>query len=162
MTWELVRGGPLWRIATCHFTHFTYEQLAWDGLPFVLLSLACWRRDARTFYATLLASIVVVPLAVLAFAPHIDTYRGLSGLDSALFALLVAGDKRLRILLVPLVAKIAFELATGSTLFVTNLGSGVVGVPVAHVAGAAIGLLMAFRTMAPCFPFAPPGSSPSA
>ena len=61
---ELQRGGAMWRIVTCHFTHFTYEQFAWDALVFLLLGLACARRDRGAFQATLLASVVIVPIAV--------------------------------------------------------------------------------------------------
>ena len=56
---ELRRGGDMWRIATCHFTHFTYEQLAWDALVFLVLGIACARRNRGAFQATLLASVVV-------------------------------------------------------------------------------------------------------
>ncbi|HKR62121.1 MAG TPA: hypothetical protein VJZ00_00205, partial [Thermoanaerobaculia bacterium] len=41
---ELQRGGAAWRVLTCHFTHFSYEQLAWDAAAFLLLGLACERR----------------------------------------------------------------------------------------------------------------------
>lgn len=141
---ELQRGGELWRIATCQFTHWSYEQLAWDGLSFLALGIACARRDRRSFHATLFASLVGVPLAVLAFAPHVSAYRGLSGIDSALFALLLATESR-RCSLATLfaagfLAKIVFEALTGATVFVQELGPGVVAVPVAHIAGAAIGV----------------------
>jgi hypothetical protein len=39
-----------------------------------------------------------------------------------------------------LALKVGFEWATGDTLFVSNLGAGVSPVPVAHVAGAAVGV----------------------
>ena len=146
MNWELVRGGPLWRIVTCHFTHFTYERLAWDGIAFLALSAACLRRDAKTYFATLLASVMLVPLAVLAFS-DVDVYRGLSGIDSALFALLIASDKRLRFLFVAFAAKLAFELAPQSTVFVTHMGAGVVSVPIAHAAGAMVGIVAALPKM---------------
>src|SRR5260370_24599011 len=86
---ELQRGGAVWRIATCHFTHFTYEQLAWDALVFLVLGIACARRNRGAFQATLLASILLVPIAVLAFTPNVTTYPGLSAIDSGLFALLL-------------------------------------------------------------------------
>ena len=139
---ELQRGGAAWRIATCHFTHFTFEQLVWDALVFLTLGFACARRNGGAFQATLLASIVVVPIAVLAFAPEVTTYRGLSGIDSALFALLLTLESR-RNGLVALCAagfalKLIFEMTTGATVFVS--GAAFAPVPVAHVAGAVIGL----------------------
>src|SRR5882757_5386985 len=91
---ELRRGGPAWRIVTRHFTHFTYEQLAWDALVFLILGIACARRNRGAYQAALLASILLVPIAVLVFAPEVTTYRGLSGIDSALFALLLMMESR--------------------------------------------------------------------
>jgi len=136
---ELQRGGALWRIVTCHFTHFTYEQLAWDAFAFLLLGTLCARRNLAAFQATLLASIVIVPLAVLAFAPSITAYRGLSGIDCALFALLVATSRdRVAIACALLfAAKTMFEIATGSAVFAGS--DAFVAVPVAHIAGACVG-----------------------
>jgi len=131
--------GEAWRILTCHLTHFSYEQLAWDALAFLLLGLACERRHRAAFHATLLASAIAVPLAVLAFAPQVTAYRGLSGIDSALFALLLWQERRSRLAIlcsIAFAAKIAFELFARATVFVTHLGSDVVPVPIAHVAGA--------------------------
>jgi len=143
---ELQRGGAAWRIVTCHFTHFTHEQLAWDALVFLLLGLACARRDRGAFQATLLASIVIVPIAVLAFAPNVTTYRGLSGIDSALFALLLTMEWR-RSWIVTLCAlgfalKVLFEMKMGTTIFVSS-GTAFAPVPVAHLAGAATGWIVA-------------------
>jgi rhomboid family GlyGly-CTERM serine protease len=141
---ELQRGGSAWRIVTCHFTHFSYEQLAWDALTFFTLGWACERRNRSSFHATLLASVVIIPLAVLLFDPRIATYRGLSGIDSALFALLVisaARTSRIGVALaIAFACKVVFELTTGATVFVTNMGEGVEPVPIAHVAGALIGV----------------------
>jgi rhomboid family GlyGly-CTERM serine protease len=147
---ELQRGGPVWRIVTCHFTHFTYEQLAWDALVFLVLGIACARRNRGAFQATLLASILVVPIAVLTFAPEVTTYRGLSGIDSALFALLLTMEWR-RSWLVALCAagfamKLIFEMTTGATVFVSGAAFAVV--PVAHLAGAVVGLVIGQATVA--------------
>gem|GEM_PF-6556031 len=137
---ELRRGGELYRFLTCHFTHWTYEQLAWDALVFLVLGMACERRNRAAFHATLLASAIVIPIAVLLFAPNVTAYRGLSGIDSALFALLLTLELRrsrmVALCAVAFAAKIVFEMTTGSTVFVSDLGAGVVAVPIAHLAGA--------------------------
>jgi rhomboid family GlyGly-CTERM serine protease len=139
---ELQRGGAVWRIVTCHFTHFTHEQLAWDALVFLILGIACARRNRWAFQATLLASIIIVPIAVLAFAPNVTTYRGLSGIDSALFALLLTMESRrsrlVALCAVGFVMKLLFEMTTGSTVFVS--AADFAPVPIAHLAGAIIGL----------------------
>ena len=141
---ELQRGGAMWRIATCHFTHFTYEQLAWDALVFLLLAIACERRSHGAFRATLLASVIVVPIAVLAFS-NVTTYRGLSGIDSALFGLLLVSEwRRSRLAAfcgVAFAAKMIFEMSTGATVFVHS--DSFIAVPVAHIAGAIVGVIVA-------------------
>ncbi|HEV7485999.1 MAG TPA: rhomboid family intramembrane serine protease [Thermoanaerobaculia bacterium] len=141
---ELQRGGAVWRIATCHFTHFTYEQLAWDALVFLLLGILCARANRGAFRATLLASMVIVPIAVLAFT-DVTTYRGLSGIDSALFGLLLVTEwRRSRIVAlcgVAFAAKMIFEMKTGAAIFVHS--GAFVAVPVAHIAGVSVGVIVA-------------------
>ncbi len=146
---ELQRGGGAWRFVTCHFTHWTFEQLAWDGLAFTALALACARRNRIAFHATLLASVIVVPAAVLLFAPSLSAYRGLSGVASALFALLFTQMRLtwpVALCATGLAAKIGYEVFAGNTLFVQDLGAGVVPVPVAHIAGALAGLAVGLVT----------------
>lgn len=141
---EWARHAEPWRIVTCHFTHWTYEQLAWDALAFAGLGLACARRNLLAFHATLLASVILIPLAVFAFAPHVSAYRGLSGIDSALFALLLVHARRSKVAIVcaiGFVAKIAFEMTTGGAVFASDMGTDVIAVPVAHVAGAVVGAI---------------------
>ncbi len=143
---QLEPGGPWWQVFTCHFTHWTYEQLAWDAIAFLALGAACARRHRAAFCATLLASAALVPLAVLVFAPEVIAYRGLSGLDSALFVLAAAGRCRISrrdagvpiVLLIAFIAKIVFEMQTGATVF----AGSVAPVPVAHIAGAVAALLV--------------------
>lgn len=141
---ELQRGGEPWRLVTCHFTHWSYEQLVWDALAFAALGGTCSRRNRAAFRTTLLASAIVVPLAVVAFAPEVAAYRGLSGIDSALFALLLTTDRRAWPFAIAFAAKIGFEAMTGSALFATNMGAGVVAVPVAHFAGAVMGAAIGY------------------
>jgi rhomboid family GlyGly-CTERM serine protease len=141
---ELQRRGAMWRIATCHFTHFTYEQLAWDALVFLFLGILCARENSAAFRATLLASVVVVPISVLALS-DVTTYRGLSGIDSALFGLLLVTESRRSRMValcgVAFAAKIVFEMRTGATIFVHS--DAFTAVPVAHLAGALVGVIVA-------------------
>ncbi|HJQ38564.1 MAG TPA: rhomboid family intramembrane serine protease [Thermoanaerobaculia bacterium] len=154
---QLEPGGPWWQVFTCHFTHWTYEQLAWDAIAFLALGAACARRHRAAFCATLLASAVLVPLAVLVLAPEVIAYRGLSGLDSALFVLLLGTVERralarrngngglkpaaplvIAVCGIAFIAKIAFEMRTGATVF----AGSVAPVPVAHIAGAVAAVLV--------------------
>ena len=52
------------------------------------LGLVSERLDPRRTRACLAISALVIPLAMVVFTPELDTYRGLSGLTSALFGLL--------------------------------------------------------------------------
>jgi hypothetical protein len=91
--------------------------------------------------------------------PGLPTYRGLSGLDSALFVTgaLALGERLFRegrrvvgiaafASVAALAAKVAYELATGQTLFVDAARVGFVPVPLAHVAGALAGMFAFLAT----------------
>jgi rhomboid family GlyGly-CTERM serine protease len=142
-------AGQLWRLLSCHWTHWSAEHLVWDLLAFALLATACERLDRRRFLAGVLLSALLIPLATWCLMPHLASYRGLSGIDSALFALLSVALLRevsatsIRAAaagaLLALAAKIAYELLTGSTVFVHTDGTAVVAVPLAHVIGAMVG-----------------------
>ncbi|HEX2834003.1 MAG TPA: rhombosortase [Thermoanaerobaculia bacterium] len=155
---ELTRDlSEPWRIVTCHFTHWSHEQLAWDALAFAGLGIACMRNNLRAFHATLLASLLLIPIAVHVLTPHVTAYRGLSGIDSALFALLLVQSRRSPLALacaLGFVAKIAFETFTGGAVFASNMGADVVALPVAHLAGASIGTIVAILASYTRFPCA--------
>lgn len=143
---ELRPDASLLRILTCHFTHWSFEQLAWDALALTALGIACARRNARATRATLLASVLIIPVAVLAFAPEVGAYRGLSGVASAMFALLLALEWRrltwpVATVAILFAAKLTFEAVTGGAVFVSDMGDDVVAVPVAHLAGALAGVI---------------------
>jgi rhomboid family GlyGly-CTERM serine protease len=143
---ELRPEASLLRMVTCHFTHWSHEQLAWDALAFTALGVACARRNARATYATLFASVLVIPMAVLAFAPEVGAYRGLSGVASAMFALLLTLErKRLTwsavTFAILFASKLAFEAITGGAVFANDMGDNVVAVPAAHLAGALVGVI---------------------
>ena len=148
-----LHGGELWRLLTCHWTHVSFEHLLWDALTFLFLGAACERRNRPRFLAAVVCSAIVIPLSVRLALPGLRYYRGLSGIDSALFALLAvlflrekAQSRGLRrsvvvIFFTAFLGKIGFEAITGMTVFVDNAGTGMVPVPLAHLVGAAAGIL---------------------
>ena len=86
------------------------------------------------------------------------TYRGLSGIDSALFVLLaisilregVADGERHRIsvaviALIGFGAKTLFELTSGATVFVDSAANHMTPLPWVHVVGAVCGILSAMK-----------------
>jgi len=151
---ERLLSGEIWRLVACHFTHFTAEHLVFDLFAFALLLWLCLQRSARRTLAALAGAAVVVPAVVLVVHPGMLVYRGLSGLDSALFVLLgvllLRNGRRTKkplltltaaTALVGFAAKVVFEIATGGAFFAAS--GGFVPVPVAHIAGAVVGALTA-------------------
>ena len=85
--------------------------------------------------------------------PHLKVYGGLSGLDCALYSLLIVLIIRREwstqnwrwiifytIMLVLLPAKIVYEMTSGLTVFVNNLQANMVPVPLSHLVGGVVGL----------------------
>jgi rhomboid family GlyGly-CTERM serine protease len=167
-----IATGELWRVITCHWTHWSQDHLSWDLAMFVVLLLACWRFGRLRLFTTLCAAAVLIPFGVWVSLPQMQFYRGLSGLDSALFMLLAVGllrgddsavhpIERITIcgLLVGFAGKMLFEVLTGETLFVET--TGFVAVPLAHLIGGVCGVLAAFATSPPDHTPAASGVSPA-
>lgn len=146
-----ILGGQLWRLVTGHLTHWSADQLFWDGAVFAALGAACERRNRASFRLGLALSVVAVTGLVWVALPGLNLYRGLSGIDSALFTLLGAqifaervrerhwgGAAALGALWLGFVAKVAYEQLSGATLFVADQ-AGMVPIAAAHLAGAAAG-----------------------
>lgn len=169
---ERIAAGEAWRVVTCHWAHWTGDHLLWDLLVFVLLAALSWRLGRARTAAALAASALLIPLALWTLAPDLGRYRGLSGLDSALFVFLAVALIRrersagrtgavalLAALLLGFAAKVAFEAATGSALFVDD-SAAFVPVPLAHLVGGVCGGVAAAasaraRRCLPCRPSAP-------
>lgn len=153
---QAIAGGELWRLVTCHLVHFGAEHLAWDAAVFALLSSLCWRLGRGLCLASLAVAGLAIPAVLWILQPELATYRGLSGLDSALYATaalalgqrLWADGRRAWAVaalgsLAALLAKVAYELATRQALFVDATSLGFVPVPLAHAAGGLAGLAAA-------------------
>jgi rhomboid family GlyGly-CTERM serine protease len=145
-----IAAGELWRVVTCHWVHWSLDHLLWDLLAFAALVFLAWRASPRRALGTLLLAALTIPLVVALVLPEMQRYRGLSGLDSALFTLTAitllrrerASGRRLTAWIVGSTlagfgAKIAFELWTGATFFADS--AGFVPVPLAHVVGGVCG-----------------------
>jgi rhomboid family GlyGly-CTERM serine protease len=146
-----IAHGQMWRFFTAHLTHFGEDHLRWDLFAFVVLGSIAERISRRGFLTTLGVSAAVITLGVWIAQPQFTTYRGLSGIDSALFGFVVAGvlatgwRERHRfsiavggLALAGFAAKCAYELLTGGTVFVET-GDTFAAVPLAHLLGAAAG-----------------------
>jgi rhomboid family GlyGly-CTERM serine protease len=127
-----------WRLATGHLTHWSAEHLAWDLLVFLALAVLF---PPRRLWTLLGATALAIGLGVVFLHPEIAAYRGLSGLDSALFAALALDLTRHerpherwlgRLALILFSAKILAELFGGQALFAAG---PYVPLPVAHLLG---------------------------
>ena len=136
---------------SCHLQHWSGEHLFWDLGMFALLCGLCEKINRRALALTLLVAAATIPVAVGIYHPEVASYRGLSGLDTALFGMAVVYFGLARMmesdhwgmliylgLLVALVAKTVHELNFGTTFFVES--SNFIPVPVAHIVGAVIGI----------------------
>ena len=145
-----VAAGEAWRLVTAHLVHASSSHFAWDLAAFAALGVLCERAGRVRFVTCLCTSALLIPAGLWLWQPSLPSYCGLSGIDSALFALLVAdvlrraAAARQRGLIVSaslvaagFVAKVGYEFTTASTVFVEAAG---VPVPLAHVIGAVVGL----------------------
>jgi hypothetical protein len=97
----------------------------------------------------------LIPAAIWVGMPHLQVYGGLSGLDCALYSLLVVLVIRLEkqsrnriwnlfyaVMLILLPAKIIYEMTSGLTIFVNNVHTEMVPVPLSHLVGGIVGFLV--------------------
>jgi rhomboid family GlyGly-CTERM serine protease len=150
-----IAAGEVWRLATCYLTHFNGEHLLWDLLMFAALGALCEYRNATRMWACVAAGAAAVTATVYWWFPDVYFYRGLSGLDTALFTLLAIEmlhearreQNRLQAycvggLLIGLAAKIAYESIGGQTIFVEQQAAGFVPLVWDHIVGAAVGSII--------------------
>lgn len=145
----LAAGEP-WRLLTGHLVHFGRAHLLWDVAAFVLLAGLLPPLSLRRWVALLIIPALVISAAVWWLQPHFMFYRGLSGVDCALFGAVLAARLRaarrgrdytqLTLVLAlgaVFVAKCVWEITTGSAVFVSE--AGFAPVPLAHATGALAG-----------------------
>lgn len=157
-----ISDGQWWRVFTGHVTHWSGDHLAWDLFMFVVLGVTLEHRNRKRYLALLVASAATISASVFLLQSNIASYRGLSGVDSALFVAVCANllvdarrDERrvprradpstvvATFLFAGFIGKTIFEYATGDTLFVASNAAGFTPLPLAHVAGAAAAVCLA-------------------
>lgn len=145
-----IRSGEWWRVASCHFVHCSPDHALWNLAATAVLSAAVELRGRRRWIGALVGATAAIPCALWLITPELSSYRGLSGLASALIVLLalqVAREGRVpraiaTSALLLFAAKVGFELSTGAALFVENVDAGFVPIPLAHAVGGSIGWLV--------------------
>jgi rhomboid family GlyGly-CTERM serine protease len=147
-----IADGRLHLLVTGHLTHFGMSHLAWDVGALLALGIACGLREPRKTLATIAGSLLLIGPVLFCLRPDLATYRGLSGVDSALFGLLMvslASESRrgfrsfLLVGLTAFVAKLSYEVVTGQALFVDSASAGFMPVPLAHLVGLVVGMIVA-------------------
>jgi rhomboid family GlyGly-CTERM serine protease len=154
LDFESVEIRKLPAMVSCHLAHWSTQHLFWDLLMFIVLGWHLEKSITKPYYFTLIASSLLIPLGVHVMQPEITSYRGLSGIDTALFALLCTSklasgyregcQKSIALFLSLLLAmwvKLLFEFSTGGVMFVRN--ENFTPVPAAHLCGATIGMVVA-------------------
>lgn len=148
---DAILQGQLWRLVTGNIVHWSAAHFWLDVGAFFLLGAAfepSFKRAHVSFGSFVLATSLFVAVAVLLALPDMKLYRGLSGVDSGIFAaalLFESVQARTRPrrwwYLAPaalaFTIKIVFECWTGELFFGTSsLGDLGQPVPLAHAAGA--------------------------
>ena len=149
-----VRSGQWWLVLSGHLTHYDGQHLFWDLLMFVVLGAICERQNRKLFGVFLIVMATTVSLTVMFACNGISEYRGLSGIDTGLFAWLtltqlrssLAGRDRYFAAFwatsgLLLIGKLGFEMITGDILFVQ--ADGFKPMLESHLSGAAVGALVA-------------------
>jgi rhomboid family GlyGly-CTERM serine protease len=144
-----------WRFITSHWVHLSTDHLFWSAATFLVLGSLCEIMNPKRSYAVISISAISIPAVIWWGMPDLLIYGGLSGLDCALYALLmvllIKREIRSRswvwiavfsLLLGGLAAKIIYETATGLTIFVGNRHTNMVPVPLAHLVGGCVGFLI--------------------
>ncbi len=153
--------GQWWRLFTGHWTHWDASHLWLDAAAFVLLATACAKRSKVRVLLCLGLSAPAISFILWIVLPQMTHYRGLSGLDAALFALLagwrwrdaVASRSQIPwaagLALATLALKILYEVVTGDALFLAQENSGFVPIPWAHAVGGLVGLALSWVSGSP-------------
>lgn len=141
------------RVFTCHLLHWSWNHLLWDLAMFTTLGAIAETNMPRRYRWTLVLSALLITDGVMLHHPEMHTYRGLSGIDTALFGLIVADllARRLierdwqsafwfSVLLFVMLGKMVIETFAGTNLFVSD--TTFVPLPLAHLIGAMTGLLI--------------------
>jgi rhomboid family GlyGly-CTERM serine protease len=142
-----IAAGEWWRLLTGHLVHYGWPHLAADMGVFVALSWIARRRSSGILPVALLSALII-GAAVYLWEDGIIVWRGMSGVDAALFGwvlvIMAAQDRGWRAavyggLLLLAIGRFAFETVTGRGLLPTSLPEGVAVVGLAHVVGLAVG-----------------------
>ena len=141
-----------YRLFTGHFVHYSESHLYWDVITFVVLGVLCCRQSLKSFFIIIITTPLIISLSLLYFMPQLMFYRGLSGIDTALYSFVIGkmiyekfNAKKfihgysLLMLALLLMGKTVYEFATQSILFAN--ADNFMPLPIAHLIGIFCGLI---------------------
>lgn len=153
----LMMSGQAWRVWTCHVAHWSWNHFMWDAIAFVALAGYCETVSRRNWAIVMGLAPVAITATVFLRAPELSLYRGLSGLDSAFYGLMLRGfmgafnfRKPTPEMVIGAVGALLFlvkifhEMSSGTALFASESGAYTV-VPAVHLVGFITGFLVACR-----------------
>lgn len=150
---DAIAAREFWRVVSCHLTHCSLDHLVWDVGVLLVLGWLCEVDNRRRWLVCVGLSTLAIPAAIWMLMPQLQTYRGLSGIDSALFVLL--GTLMLKnsvdarqtcwigataAAMLGFVLKTVYELTAAQTMFVDSAAAAMIPVPLAHIVGGLAGL----------------------
>ena len=139
-------------LLTGNLTHWNTEHAFWDVLMFLVLGVMMEGDGRLRFSLLCLTAALGVSLTTLFGRADVQLYRGLSGINTALFVYLACSllfrawqRRRWGETLVPLglfagfMARLIYEATTGAGIFVNTSRAGFTVLAITHVAGTLIG-----------------------
>ena len=152
---EKIFSYKIYLFFTCHFTHWNFRHMLIDTFIFLALSYLCIffsfknKYTVMQYFTHLLIPSILIAIAVLVFNPEIKFYRGLSGIDWALYFVLMVQLyfaahwlwKTGAIMMFFLfLFMMIHQFMSKHSIFVPDMGEGIVTLPSAHIAGAVSGI----------------------
>lgn len=148
----LIMQGEWWRVATGNLVHFSASHLLWNGA--ILAVCGSWSERLLPTRARLIVFLSgpFIGLSLLTLVPGLEHYAGLSGVAAALLVFLAVtklrSERTDRLVwtgaLLALLLKVGWEHISGGTLLAEMPHEAIKPVPLAHVAGALFGAVVAF------------------
>lgn len=146
---DAINAGQWWRLITANLAHLGWSHTALNVVGLALIWGLLWQSFSTKSWAIIsLISSLTVTLGLYYLNPSLHWYVGLSGLLHGLFIAgvigsLRSGDKRDLILLIAIIAKLAWEQFSGPMPGTAEMAGGPVIVD-SHLYGAIGGFVIAF------------------
>ena len=149
---DALLNGDYFRVISGHWTHWNSHHLFWDVFAFGILGILCESAGRIRYMLCVMGSALAISTTIIFISPTITDYRGLSGIDSALFILAAISMWRDQgiaravpaMALCTFVGKLVYEFTTGDMLFAnadTTNGIPVQPLPISHLIGGMVGAM---------------------